>query len=68
MFPLAEAPFFGPAAAAKIIWELFQEPGIDLRYWSYASGGVLLDYRGGFTDQWRHRGGWGCSAGVDGPG
>jgi len=37
-FPLAELPYFGPAAGEKIIWEQFQEPGIDLRYWSYGAG------------------------------
>jgi len=32
-FPLAEMPYFGPAAAEKIIWELFNEAAIDLRKW-----------------------------------
>jgi hypothetical protein len=38
VFPLSERPFAGPAAWEKIIWELFQEPEIDLRYWSYGAG------------------------------
>jgi hypothetical protein len=41
-FPLSELPYFGPTAAEKIIWELFQEAGIDLRYWSYSSGGAYF--------------------------
>jgi hypothetical protein len=36
-FPLAAIPYFGPASAERIIWELFQEPGIDLRHWSYSA-------------------------------
>ena len=39
-FPLSEIPYFGPASAEKIVWELFQEPGIDLGYWGYGSGGA----------------------------
>ncbi len=35
-FPLSEAPFSGPSSSAKIIWEMFEESGIDLRNWSYA--------------------------------
>ena len=35
-FPLSEIPFFGPTSSEKIIWELFQESGIDLRNWSYS--------------------------------
>jgi hypothetical protein len=36
IFPLSEIPFFGPTSTEKIIWELFQEAAIDLRYWSYS--------------------------------
>lgn len=36
IFPLAEIPYFGPTAAEKIIWELFQEAAIDLRSWGYS--------------------------------
>jgi len=35
-FPLSEAPYIGPSSSEKIIWELFQEAGIDLRLWGYA--------------------------------
>lgn len=35
-FPLAESPFLGSATAEKVIWELFQEPAIDVRRWGYA--------------------------------
>ena len=35
-FPLSETPFFGPIASEKIIWELFQEAGIDLRRWGFS--------------------------------
>jgi hypothetical protein len=45
-FPLSEIPYFGPAASEKIIWELFQEPEIDLRYWSYASGAAYYSITG----------------------
>jgi len=41
-FPLSELPYFGPTAAEKIIWELFQEAGIDLRNWSYGSGAAYF--------------------------
>ena len=36
VFPLAELPFFGPAASERIIYELFQEANIDLRRWGYS--------------------------------
>jgi len=36
-FPLSEDPYLGPASSEKIIWELFQEAEIDLRYWSYSA-------------------------------
>ena len=36
-FPLSEIPYFGPAANEKIIWELFQEAEIDMRYWTYSA-------------------------------
>jgi hypothetical protein len=35
LFPLAAIPYFGPAASAKIIHELFNEAAIDLRNWTY---------------------------------
>jgi hypothetical protein len=35
-FQLSEVPFFGPAAAEKIIWDLFQEASINLQTWSYS--------------------------------
>ena len=35
-FALAEMPFFGAVAQERIIYELFQEAGIDLRRWSYS--------------------------------
>ena len=50
VFPLSERPFSGPAAREKIIWELFQEPEIDLRYWGYGAGGAYYSItRAGLT-------------------
>ena len=62
-FPLSEVPYFGPASAEKIIWELFQEPGIDLRNWSYGAGGAYYSITGaGLTGGLEISGG----TGVDG--
>jgi len=36
-FPLSEIPYFGAASTEKIIWELFQEAAIDLRYWGFSA-------------------------------
>jgi hypothetical protein len=36
-FSLSETPYFGSAAAEKIIWELFQEGSIDLRLWGFSA-------------------------------
>jgi hypothetical protein len=36
VFPLSEIPYFGPAASAKIIHELFNEASIDSRRWGYS--------------------------------
>jgi hypothetical protein len=45
-FPLSDLPFFGPTAQEKIVWELFQEPEIDLRVWGYGSGGAYFSITG----------------------
>jgi hypothetical protein len=37
-FPLAQDPFFESAAQERILYELFNEPSIDLRHWSYSGG------------------------------
>jgi hypothetical protein len=50
VFPLSEDPYLGPPASEKIIWELFQEAEIDLRYWSYsASPGYFSITSAGLT-------------------
>ena len=46
LFPLSEVPFFGPAALEKIIWELFQEASVDLRYWSYTGNSMYFSIAG----------------------
>jgi hypothetical protein len=58
LFPLSAIPFFGPAASEKVIYELFNEPAIDLRYWTFTghdgyntiSGGGMTMNGGTGTD------------------
>jgi hypothetical protein len=59
-FPLAQDPFFGPAAQERILYELFKEPAIDLRHWSYSGGegyyslgaaGLVMDGGNGIDGQ-----------------
>lgn len=41
-FPLSESPFFGPTAAAKIIWEQWQEGSIDLQLWRFSGNSMYF--------------------------
>ena len=45
-FPLAETPYFGPAAQEKIIWELFNEPSIDTRNWGFSADSQYFSITG----------------------
>jgi hypothetical protein len=45
-FPLAEIPYFGPTAAEKVIWELFQEAAINLQVWGFAGRDAYFSITG----------------------
>jgi len=45
-FPLSAAPYMGPAAAEKIIRELFQESPIDVRRWGFSGRDVYFSITG----------------------
>jgi len=45
-FPLAEAPYFGPAAEEKILWELFNEGSIDTRNWGFSADSQYFSITG----------------------
>ena len=45
-FPLAETPYFGPAAQGKIIWELFNEGSIDTRNWGFSADSQYFSIAG----------------------
>ncbi len=54
LFPLTEAPFFGPTAEERVVRELFQEAAIDQRRWGFAGNpgyfsitGAGLTFNGG---------------------
>ncbi len=46
LFPLTEAPFFGPTAQERVIRELFQEAAIDRRRWGFAGNPAYFSITG----------------------